>query len=273
MNIDFTKYINLAVDWAIQTAPKLLAGIGVLVVGFWLANKLIKVMEKALTRAQVSKDLVPFLISLAGVGLKLVVLLIGVGIMGMEMSSLVAVLAAAGFAIGFALQGSLSNFAAGVIILFFKPYQIDDWVDIDDKFGKVESIAIFNTIIVTPGNKTHIIPNGKVVEGSITNFSKKGIIRLELSINMPYSESFPRVREIILDSLKSVPQILQDPPPEIGIETFDSHYIELTVRPFIKPDDFWDATFAANEAMKRAYSEHKVEMAYSEGVEMGKIGG
>ncbi|MFK7973183.1 MAG: mechanosensitive ion channel family protein [Bacteroidia bacterium] len=272
MDINFQEYIDKAVDWAIVTAPTLLAGIAVIVIGWWLVGRIQHIMELGLKRANVSKDLIPFLMSLAGVGMKLVVILIGLGIMGWEMGALVGVLAAAGFAVGFALQGSLSNFAAGVIILFFKPYQVDDWVEIDGSFGKVESIQIFNTVIVTPGNKTHIIPNGKVVEGTITNFSKKGITRLELAVNMPYSESFPRIKKIIQDALITVPNVLQDPEPEIGIETFDSHYIQLTVRPYTHPDHFWDVTFQSHEAIKQAFSAHGVMMAYSEGVEMGKIG-
>jgi small conductance mechanosensitive channel len=272
MDIDIQKYLEQAQDWLITSAPKFLGGLAVLIIGWWLAGRLVRVLEAALNRAKVSKDLIPFLMSLAGVTLKLVVILVAAGVMGWEMGALVGVLAAAGFAVGFALQGSLSNFAAGVIILFFKPYQVDDWVEIDGSFGKVESIQIFNTVILTPGNKTHIIPNGKVVEGTITNFSKKGVIRLELAVNMPYSESFPRIQSIINDALKDVANVLQDPAPEIGIETFDSHYIQLTVRPYTHPDHFWDVTFDAHKAIKAAFNRHKVAMAYSEGVEMGEIG-
>ena len=272
MDIDFSKYIDLAQDWLITTAPLFLAGLAILIIGWWLSGKMLRLMEAGLNRAKVSRDLIPFLLSLAGVGLKLFVILAAAGVMGWEMGALVGILAAMGFAVGFALQGSLSNFAAGVIILFFKPYQIDDWVEIDGSFGKVESIHIFNTIIVTPGHKTHIIPNGKVVEGTITNFSKKGIIRLELALNMPYSESFPRIKKIIQDALKEVPNVLTDPEPEIGIETFDSHFIQLTVRPYTHPDHFWDVTFAGHEAIKKAFSDNGVKMAYSEGVEMGEIG-
>lgn len=271
-DFNIEKYLLLAQDWIVLTVPKLLAGLAVLIIGWWLVGRLLKLMAAALDRASVSRDLIPFLMSLSGVAMKLFVILAAAGVMGWEMGALVGVLAAAGFAVGFALQGSLSNFAAGVIILFFKPYQVDDWVEIDDRFGKVEGIHIFNTIIVTPGNKTHIIPNGKVVEGTITNLSKKGIIRLELEVNMPYSESFPRIKQIIGDALKTVPNVLPDPAPEIGIETFDSHYIQLIVRPCIHPDHFWDVTFQSNEAIKQAFSANKVKMAYSEGVEMGDIG-
>ena len=188
------------------------------------------------------------------------------------MTSLVALIAAAGFAVGLALQGNLGNFAAGITIMVFKPYKVGDWIEVQDKFGKVESIQIFNTILVTPGQKTLIIPNGQVVEGVITNFSTKGNIRLELSVTMPYQESFPRVRSIIEEALKEVRYILKTPKPEIGIESYDSHNIILSIRPFIDPENYWEATFEVNEAIKKAFNENAVKVAYSEGVELGPIG-
>jgi len=156
--------------------------------------------------------------------------------------------------------------------LIFKPYKIGDWIDVQDKFGKVEEIQIFNTIIVTPGQKTLIIPNGQVVENIVTNFSKKGYVRLELNVTMPYAESFPKVKEIIREELKACPLIIQDLEPEIGIETYDSHNLVLAVRPFVRPDDFWEVTFDVHERIKAAFSKKGIKVAYSEGVEMGSIG-
>jgi len=170
------------------------------------------------------------------------------------------------------LQGSLSNFAAGIIILIFRPYKVGDWIEVSDKFGKVEEIQIFNTLIVTPGRKTLIIPNGQVVESIVTNFSEKGFIRVELNVTMPYAESFPKIKEIIMEAIKDLPHVLQDPVPEVGIETFDSHSIVLAVRPYTHPDHYWDVTFSAHESIKAAFNEHGIQVAYSEGVEMGTIG-
>jgi len=188
------------------------------------------------------------------------------------MTSLVGIIAAVGFAVGMALQGSLSNFAAGIMVMVFKPYKVGDYVEVSDKFGKVESIQIFNTSVVTPGQKTHIIPNGQVVEGVITNFSAKGHIHLELNISMPYEESFPKVKQVILAALDEMPNVLKEPAPTVGIETYDSHNIILSVRPFIEPEDYWTVTFDANSRIKEAFSKAGIRMAYSEGVELGPIG-
>ncbi|MEM1122123.1 MAG: mechanosensitive ion channel family protein, partial [Bacteroidota bacterium] len=191
---------------------------------------------------------------------------------GFDASSLVAVLAAAGFAVGLALQGFLGNFASGITIVFFKPYKVGDWVSVADQFGKVESIQIFNTILITPGKKTLIIPNGQVTDNVITNFSTRGHIRLELTVTMPYAESFPKVRQTILTALKDVPNIINNPEPEIGIESYDSHNIIIAVRPFINPDDYWDATFDTHAHIKKAFNAAGIQVAYSEGVELGPIG-
>ncbi len=191
---------------------------------------------------------------------------------GVETTSIVGILAAAGFAVGFALQGSLSNFAAGILIMVFKPYKMGDIVEVAGKFGKVEDIHIFNTILVTPGLKTQIVPNGKVIDGTITNFSAKGAIRIEMNVTMPYMESFPRVREVLLNALDAVPLVLKTPAPEVGIERFDSHNILVAVRPYVKPDDYWDGIFEVHKAVKTAFHDNNVKIAYSEGMELGTIG-
>jgi small conductance mechanosensitive channel len=257
---------------AIEYLPKvLLAGL-VLWIGFKIVGRLIKGLSKAMQKAGIDENLLPFLSSLAGVSLKVLIVFSAIGIVGVEITAFMAVLAAAGFAVGLALQGSLSNFAAGIIILLFRPYKIGDWIDVQDKFGQVEEIQIFNTLILTPGQKTLIIPNGQIVDNIVTNYSKRGHIRIELNVTMPYNESFPKVKEVILKELNSIPKVLETPAPEVGIEAYDSHSIVLAVRPYVVPDDFWEVTFEAYERIKRAFYENGIHVAYSEGVEMGNIG-
>lgn len=265
-------WITKLTDMVLQYAPKLALAIIVLIVGIKVINKLAGLARLAMEKAGLSHTITPFLGSIVGISLKVLLCFSIAGMVGIETASFVAVLAAAGFAVGFALQGSLSNFAAGIIILMFRPYKAGDWIEVNDKFGKVEEIQIFNTLIVTPGRKTLIIPNGQVVESIVTNFSLKGFIRVELNVTMPYAESFPKVKEIIIEVLRDIPHVLEDPEPEIGIETFDSHNIVLAVRPYTHPDNYWEVTFAAHERIKAAFNHHDIQVAYSEGVEMGNIG-
>ncbi len=265
-------YYDKVIDFAVTFAPKLAGAILILLIGLWLVKKLNKLLTLSLERASLSKDVTPFLVSFAGIAMKIIVLLAAAGVVGIETTSIFGILAAAGFAVGFALQGSLSNFAAGILIMVFKPYKVDDMVEVNGKFGKVVEIHIFNTILTTPGLKTLIIPNGKVIDDTITNFSAKGAIRVELNVSMPYLESFPKVKQVILDALGAVPLVLKSPAPEIGIERFDSHNILLAVRPYVKPDDYWQGIFEVHKAVKSAFHDHNIHVAYSEGIEMGAIG-
>ena len=270
MNEDISTYWTTIQNMVLEYAPSFIKAVAVLVIGFWVIKRLVGLVRKSLEAANFSADLRPFILSILDVGLKVLLIFSVAGIVGIETASFVAVLAAAGFAVGLALQGSLGNFAAGVIILVFRPYKVGDWVEVHEKFGKVEEIQIFNTIIVTPGKKTLIIPNGQVIDNIVTNYSAKGFIRMELEVTMPYAESFPKIKTIIMEELASIPKILKDPEPEVGILTYDSHSIILGVRPYAYPDDYWDVSFEAYERIKAAFNRNEIKVAYSEGVEMGR---
>lgn len=268
----FEKYAEWAMDAVITFAPKLLLAIAILIIGMWVVKKINRVAITALDKANIAPELSSFFTSFLDIALKIMVVLFAAGKIGFDATSLVAILAAAGFAVGLALQGFLGNFASGLTIVFFRPYKVGDWVQVADQFGKVEAIQIFNTTLVTPGMKTLIVPNGQVTDGVITNFSTKGHIRLELTVTMPYAESFPKVKKTITDALKDIPNIIHDPVPEIGIESYDSHNIVIAVRPFIHPDEYWNATFDTLGRIKKAFNEAGIQVAYSEGVELGSIG-
>ncbi len=266
------EYLQIAIDKVVFFLPKIvLAGV-ILWIGFKLVKKIVQLLNLALQKSGFSETLRPFIGSTATVLLKGAVLFAIASVIGADLTGLFAILAAAGFAIGMALQGSLGNFASGILILTLKPYKIGDWIQLDDKFGRVEEIGIFSTDVLTPGNKILIIPNSMITESVVTNFSEKGMIRLELLITMPYDESFPRVKSVITDALLELPKVLKDPLPDIGIQTFDSHSITLLVRPYVVPDDYWSVIFEANRAMKKAFNSNNIKVAYSEGVEMGAIG-
>ncbi|MEX0290820.1 MAG: mechanosensitive ion channel family protein [Flavobacteriaceae bacterium] len=266
------EYLQLAIDKAVFFLPRIILAGFILWIGFKIVKKLVQLAKIALEKAGFSETLRPFLTSTVSIILKGAVLFIIASIIGADLTGLVAILAAAGFAIGMALQGSLGNFASGILILTLKPYKIGDWIQLDEKFGRVNEIGIFSTDVLTPGNKILIIPNSLITDSVVTNYSEKGMIRLELSITMPYRESFPKVKRVIEEALAPVPNIIREQEVEIGILNFDSHNIELIIRPYVKPDDFWEVTFQANRAIKKAFSDNNIEVAYSEGVELGAIG-
>jgi len=253
---NFEKYSDMMIEMLVTYVPRILLAILALMIGFWLVKKVHKVVAMSMERSKMAPEIRSFATSFLDIAMKLGVILFVASILGFELTSLVAILAAAGFAVGMALQGSLGNFAAGIMILGIKPYRVGDWVEIQDKFGQIETIQIFNTTMTTPGQKTLIIPNGQVMEGVITNFSTKEHIRLELQVTMPYAESFPVVKEIIRESLREIPQIMDAPEPEIGIESYDSHNIIIAVRPYIQPEHYWEVTFAAYGKIKEGFNKN-----------------
>ena len=268
----YSKYTDLVIENLIIFVPKLLLAGAILLVGLWAVKKINKLAAASISKLSIPSELASFFSSFLDIVLKAIVVLMAAGRLGFDATSLVAVVAAAGFAVGLALQGFLGNFASGITIIFFKPYKVGDWAEVAGLFGKVEEIQIFNSLLSTPGGKTLIIPNGKVTDGVIKNYSTKGHIHLELKMMIPYEESFPRVKAIIEQTLKSSQYIIQDRPVKIGIENFELPNIKIAILPFIHPDDFWDATFELNQMLKKAFSEHNIKIAYPEGYTLGEIG-
>lgn len=266
------EYLDQFMDWAVVFVPKFLLALIILYIGFFIVKKISKIIRTGLEKAHLGPEVTEFLSSILDLLLKAIIIAISASIIGIKLSALFGVLAAAGFAVGLALQGFLGNFASGLTILFFKPYRVGDWVSITEKFGKVETIQIFNTTLITPNDKTLVIPNGQVTDNIITNFSTQGKIRLELNVAMGYAESFPKVKKVILEALSKCDSILEVPQPIVGIESYDSHNVVIAIRPYILPDDYWNATFEIYGKVKEGFSANGIMAAYSEGVELGPIG-
>ncbi len=270
--MEVQKYMDQLTVMLIDYGPNLLLAIVVLIVGLWTIGKFMKYVSRVMDKGHLSADIQPFLKSLISILLKVLLVFSVAQMVGVETTSFVALLAAAGFAIGMAFQGSLSNFASGVMILIFRPYKVGDLVDINDELGFVKEIQVFNTIIENFNNIHVIIPNSSVLSDKIKNYSEAEFLRIDLNVTMPYSENFDKVKEIILNALKLIPSVENTPSPFVGIENFDSHNIVLAVRPYATVENYWDAFFQSHEAVKKALGENGIEVAYSEGVELGKIG-
>ncbi len=265
-------YFEMAKDDIIFYIPKILLAALVLWVGLKIINRFIKWTHLGMKRTGFSENIAPFILSLINISLKIGLFLLIATILGANLSGLIAVLAAAGFAIGMALQGSLGNFASGILILTFKPYIKGNWIKIEDFHGIVEEIGIFNTKIITADENTMIIPNSKITDSIITNFSEIGTTRIAVFIPTPYTESFPMVKKLITDALNNIPEILKEPAPIIEIDNFDTHNVIIAVRPYAKPEDYWIATRKTYAAIKKVYHENDIKIAYVEGYELGDIG-
>jgi len=259
-------------ETAWEYGPGVLKAIVVLIVGFWIIGKLMKVFRQLMEKNDVDKDLVPFLTSLVAAILKVLLVFSVAEMVGIKTTSFVALLAAAGFAIGMALQGSLGNFASGVLLLLFKPYRTGDLIEVDGQKGWVESIQIFNTTLKTVTNQNVIIPNSKATGDTIVNHSSNGHIRVDLFFAMPYAENFEKVENAVISNISQIEGVLDTPPPKVGIQSFESHNINVGVFLYAKPEDYWSVYYKANQIIKSSLGQSNVKMAYSEGIELGSIG-
>lgn len=238
---------SLGVDFGLR----LLGAAIILVVGRWLAKQLRRLIKRLMTPTTIDPNLVAFTSNLAEYGLTVFVILAALGQLGIQTTSLVAVLGAAGLAIGLALQGSLSNFAAGLLIVFFHPFRVGDWIEGGGESGFVEDIQLFTTVLRRLDNKTVIIPNNSLTGGNIINYSTKGILRVDLVVGVAYHEDIDRVKRVIAEALAQDERILSDPPPMIGVLELAESSVDFAVRPWTTTEYYWPVYFAAYENIKK----------------------
>jgi small conductance mechanosensitive channel len=249
----------LAIAWAIQIAVALL----ILIIGFWVANRLTRIFGKQLDRNKVDPTVVKFAKSLVSTGLKILIVLVAVSQVGIQATGFIAVLGALTFAIGFALQGTLSHFAAGVMLLFFRPYEVGDLVTIGGgETGTVTELGIFNTILATLDNKRVIVPNGTVSSNIITNISGQGTIGVELTYGIGYNDSIDKAREVILAVGKECPWILDDPAQGVVVAEHGDSSVNLNTRPFCKSEHYWDTLFYMQEHVKKAFDREGISIPF-----------
>lgn len=248
-------------DMALGWAPKLAGAILIIVIGFWLVRMVTRMMGKAMDKSGIDQDLQPFLKSLVSVLLKILVVITAAGVVGIEMTAFAALIAAAGLAIGMALQGTLGHFASGVMILIFKPYRVGDLVDLQGQVGTVDEIQVFNTVLTSPDHRKVIIPNGIATSGIMTNLSTLGKLRVDLNVGMTYEDDFEKVRAVIQSALNKVTMKEADE-PTIEIQSFEAHGIKLAVRPYATPANYWDVYFNSYREIKKALGEAGIQVPY-----------
>lgn len=251
-----------AYELGLEYAPKLALAILTLIIGLWVIRILSRLLKLSMNKSKVDPTLIPFMNSLATWLLKLLLFISVASMLGIATTSFVAVLGAAGLAVGLALQGSLSNFAGGVLIMIFKPYKVNDLIESQGHLGVVKEVQIFNTIIISPHNKQIIIPNGAVSNGSIINYTAEGQLRVDLSIGIAYDENIAKAKDVLMGVLTQHDKVLTDPAPFIGVTELADSSVNLAVRPFCKTEHYWDVFFDINEQMKVALDENNISIPF-----------
>lgn len=257
-----TKWSEFVMEFVKENGPGFILAVVTLVVGFWLVGRITRVVKKAMRKRELDESLVPFISSLINIGLKVLVLISVAGMVGIATTSFVAILGAAGLAVGLALQGSLANFAGGVLILAFKPFKVGDLVDVQGETGVVKAITIFNTIITTPKGNTAILPNGVVANDKIVNYSKEENRRVDMVVGISYSQNIPEAKQVILEALKANQYVLEDPAPFVGVLEMGDNSVSMAFRPFVKGEFYWEAFFSCNEDVKIALDKAGIEIPF-----------
>jgi len=270
--MELQDWIDKGVEFASNYGLKIIGAIVIWIIGSWIIKKIMRGVKHLMTKKEYDESLQKFLLNLFSWILKILLIISILGQLGVETTSFAAILAAAGLAIGLALQGSLGNFAGGVLLMIFKPMKIGDLIEAQGELGVVKEIEIFTTKILTPTNKEVIIPNGALSNGNIINYSTEGKLRVDLTVGVGYGEDIKKTKDVLLNVLNSDPKVLKDPAPSVNVSELADSSVNFAVRPWSTVADYWDVYFGTLEKCKLALDEAGIEIPYPHQVQIRKQG-
>lgn len=254
---------QLFLESAVSFGIKLLTGIIILITGLWLAKRITRSLQKIMVSRKVDPSLQGFLASLVSIILKIFVIVIVLTTVGVEMTSIIAVLGAASLAIGMALSGTLQNFAGGVVILLFKPYKVGDFIETEKGYsGTVLEILIFTTRLKTVDNKIIYLPNGSLANGVITNYNQEGTRRVNCSYSIAYGNDIVTARTVLLDLLSKDSRIIRNPEPVVFLQTLEDSSVKVTAQFWVNTSDFLSVQCDLNEMVYNEFSKHGLQFPY-----------
>lgn len=268
MEMNVEQLVKMSETWLpvmMQYAGQLTLAIITLLIGWWLINGLIGKVGALMQRRNVDRALHSFIASLAGIILKVLLLVSVASMIGVETTSFIAVIGAAGLAIGLALQGSLANFAGGVLIMLFRPFRAGDWIEAQGVSGSVDSIQIFHTTLKTADNKVVIVPNGSLSNGHITNYSRESKRRADINLGIDYSSDIRQAREVLL-KIAEDPRVHLDPAPVVFVTGLGDSAVNLSLRVWVATPDFWPVTFGFTELAKERLTEAGIGIPFPQRV-------
>ena len=240
----------------------LFIALSILIIGRQVVKILIKVISTALERSNTEDTVRIFVTNLLNTLLMIVVFIAAINQLGIQTTSIIAVLGAAGLAIGLALQGSLSNFAAGILIVIYRPYKVGDYIQADNHLGTVDDIQIFSTVLKTPDNKLVIVPNGSIMNGSIVNFSNQDKRRVDIIASCSYEDDIDKVKSVLADILSKDDRILNEPKPRIAVSELADSSVNFIVRPWVKNSDYLDVYYSLLEEIKKRFDQEGIAIPY-----------
>ena len=262
MDLDFSKLLNTIYELLTVYGLRVIAAIVIFIAGRWVSLMVAKIIERIMLKSKVDETLVSFVRHLSYVGLLAFVVIAALNQLGIQTASFIAVVGAAGLAIGLALQGSLGNFAAGVLMIIFKPFKVGDFIDGGGVAGTVEKIEIFTTQLKTPDNKTIIIPNAKLTGDNITNFNVKGTRRVDFVFGIGYGDDIDKARSIIKEIIDQDERVMKEPEPAIVVSELADSSVNFTVRVWSSAADYWSVYFDTIENVKKQFDAQGVSIPF-----------
>ncbi|WP_299249744.1 mechanosensitive ion channel domain-containing protein [uncultured Lacinutrix sp.] len=270
--MELQKWIDKGYELTLEYAPKIVLAIVIWIVGAFIIKHLRKGISKTMDKANYDLSLKKFLLNLIGWVLKIVLIIVILGTLGIQTASFAAIIAAAGLAIGLALQGSLGNFAGGVLLMIFKPIKLGDLIEAQGEVGVVKEIEIFTTKLTGLSNREIIIPNGSLSNGNIINYTTEGTRRVDLVFGVGYDSDIKQAKAVLLNVLTNHPKVLKDPAPTVNVLELADSSINFAVRPWCKAEDYWTVYFEVTEQTKEALDTAGIEIPYPHQVEIQKQG-
>lgn len=263
-SISLADVLNIIIQWLTTEGLKLLIGLLILFIGFKIVNIIARSVRKRMVKKERDATITAVVYQVIRKGLKILILLGVLGYVGIDTAGIGTILASAGVAIGLALQGSLSNFAGGIVILIMRPFKLGDYIEAQGEGGTVEEIDMFYTHLVTPDNKVVMVPNGALINGNIKNYSKKELRRVDFSFSISYDEDFERAKEVIWNVINSMPLVLQDPKPFVRLDKHNQSTIDISTKVWVKNGDYWTVYYDMMEAIKTNFDQAQIEIPYNQ---------
>ena len=264
------KWMDQAIELALIYAPKVIMALVIWIVGNLIFTRILRLFKRIMEKRNYDVSLRGFLSGIVYWLFKIILILMVLGTLGIETTSFAAVLASLGLAVGLALQGSLANFAGGVLILIFKPFKVGDWIEAQGLSGSVKEIGIINTTLNTFGNQLAIIPNGKLSNENIVNYSAENTRREAITVGIGYDSDIKKAKEVLLDIVNSYDKTLKDPAPSVMVEGLGDFAINISLRYWATNDNFWDCRWHVLETIRYRFKEEGIEIPYPHQVEIHK---
>lgn len=259
---ELSGYWDQIVKMAMLYIPQIVTAIVVLILGLWIIKLIGNGFDRFSRRSSMDESLSRFLSSVIRLGLKIVLIISVISMLGVATTSFVAIIGAAGLAVGLSLQGSLANLAGGVLILLFKPFKVGDFIDAQGFMGTVHAIEIFVTILKTPDNKTIILPNGSLSNGAITNFSTESRRRVDFVFGIGYQDDISKTKSVLKNLVESDSRILKDPAPQIVLSELGDSSVNFTVRAWCESSDYWSIYFDMQEKVKMTFDKENISIPF-----------